>query len=55
MAGSEYGQTQVTRGFKCMTLNEAVEYMKARDKYPTYKGYNWISCKTGKPVYIGYN
>ena len=36
------------------TFNEAIEYMKERDKYPTTKSINWVDAKTGKPVSIGY-
>ena len=40
---------------KTYTFNEAIEYMKERDKYPTKRPISWVNVKTGKPVIIGYN
>jgi len=38
------------------TFDEAVEYLKRKDKQPTRIGktITWIDIKTGKTVYIGY-
>ena len=40
---------------KFYTFNEAIEYMKLRDKYPTTKQIRWVNAKTGEPVSIGYS
>ena len=55
MAGNDF-LTTMTFGNKCRTLSEAVEFMKLRDRLPTgtYPEIKWVSCKTGKPVSIGY-
>jgi hypothetical protein len=40
------------------TFNEAIEYMKMKDKQPTKFGeppIRWVNNKTGKEVVIGYN
>ena len=37
------------------TFDEAIEYMKQRDKYPTTNNIHWSDAKTGKPVSIGYS
>ena len=36
------------------TFNEAIRYMKEREKFPTAQSINWVDAKTGKPVAIGY-
>jgi hypothetical protein len=39
-----------------LTFNEAIEYMKMRDKhYPGASPVKWVNSKTGKRVYIGYS
>lgn len=42
---------------RCYTFTEAVDLMKEQDRFPTgtYRRPNWVSCKTGKSVSIGYN
>lgn len=45
---------EVLRVKTTYTFNEAIEYMKERDRYPTTKSINWVNAKTGKPVSIGY-
>ena len=37
------------------TLSEAVELMKAYDKYPTRHTWNWVDVHTRQPVAIGWN
>ena len=35
------------------TFDEAIEYMKHRNKFPTYKTITWKNARTGKSVCIG--
>lgn len=39
------------------TFNEAIDYLKQKDKNPTNikESIRWVSVKTGKEVIIGYN
>ena len=39
---------------KTYTFNEAVEYMKMKDKEPTFYTIRWRNVRTGKEVIIGY-
>ena len=54
MAGDE--PKDLTRVKTTYTFNEAVEYMKMKDKQPTKTGETtrWVNVKTGKEVIIGY-
>ena len=52
MAGDE--PTNFIRVEKTYTFNQAIEYMKARDRHPTNGTIRWSDAKTGKKVYIGY-
>jgi len=47
----------VDRVYNTYTFNEAIEFMKMLDKYPTHptKSVRWVNSKTKKPVIIGYN
>jgi predicted HAD superfamily phosphohydrolase YqeG len=55
MAGDE--PTDLIKIKTTYTFNEAIEYMKLRDKQPTKIGekIRWTDVKTGKQVIIGYN
>lgn len=54
MAGDE--PQDLIRVKATYTFNEAIEYMKMKDKQPTKIGetIRWINVKTGKEVVIGY-
>lgn len=54
MAGNE--PTDMIRVKTTYTFNEAIEYLKMRDKQPTNinETISWRNVKTGKRVYIGY-
>jgi len=39
---------------QCYTLEEAVQVMKIYDRNPIQRQPLWKSCRTGKPVSIGY-
>ena len=54
MAGNDYTPLKF-RVKRVYTFNEAIDLMKALDKYPTGTQINWVSVKTGRPVAIGYN
>ena len=41
---------------RCFTLSEAVEIQKEFDRQLwTGEQLNWVNCKTGKPITIGYS
>lgn len=40
---------------KTYTFNEAIEFMKMMDKYPTKRTIKWVKADTKEPVVIGYN
>jgi len=41
---------------KTYTFDEAIEYMKMLDSFPTGdNSVNWVNARTGQPVAIGYN
>lgn len=52
MAGNEPSES--FRVKTTYTFNEAIEYMKHRDRYPTRETIQWVNAKTGEPVSIGY-
>ena len=54
MAGDE--PKDLIRVKTTYTFNEAIEYMRMKDKQPTKIGETtrWINVKTGKEVVIGY-
>ena len=54
MAGDE--PTDLFRIKSTYTFEEAIEYMKRKDKNPTkvLEATRWIDVKTGKEVIIGY-
>ena len=57
MAGTEPTNTHITNTKTTYTFNEAIEYMKQKDRQPTRIGQSvrWFNVKTGEEVVIGYN
>lgn len=55
MAGDE--PKDIIRVKSTYTINEAIEYMKTKDKQPTKISeppISWIDVKTGKQIVLGY-
>jgi len=53
MAGNE-PENLIRVRRRTYTFNEAVKYMKMKDKEPTIYNIRWYNIKTGKEVIIGY-
>jgi len=52
MAGDEYND--VVRIKTTYTFNEAIDYMKMKDKNPTKEVIHWVDVNTGREIIIGY-
>jgi len=55
MATNEPKDILTTNTKTTYTFNEAIEYMKQKDRQPTIESVRWVNVKTGKEVMIGYN